>query len=253
VLVLAVVCLLSGCTARAHNAPRLRAVVVTARPHDRAAFTEGLEIDGGVLYESTGIVGASGVRALDLATGNVLASSILPPPDFGEGVTLAGGTLWELTWRDHDAIDRDPRTLVERRRVNFDGEGWGLCHRRGLLVMSNGTNALTFRNPVSFAKVGVVGLQGWDDAQLNSLNCATDGTIYANVWPTDHILHINPDTGTVLAQIDASGLRRLPDGPGPLNTTTGNVLNGIAQVPGTDHFLLSGKYWPTTYEVRFER
>jgi glutamine cyclotransferase len=239
-----------GCTAHAH-VPQLRAVVVATRPHDRAAFTEGLEIDDNVLYESTGIVGGSWVDATDRTTGQVLARAALAPPDFGEGVTVIDDTLWELTWRDHDAIARDPRTLAERRRVNYAGEGWGLCHRRGVLVMSNGTSTLTFRDPVGFAEVGSTHLIGWDNAQLNSLACAADGTVYANLWPTDQILHIDPDTGTVLAQIDASGLRNRPGGTGPLSPTVGTVLNGIAQIPGTDRFLVTGKYWPTSYEVRF--
>jgi glutamine cyclotransferase len=245
--------LVGGCTANARNVPSLRVAVLAGYPHSRAAFTEGLELDGDTLYEGTGMVGGSWVTAQTWPNGKLLAKSALPEPDFGEGVSVIDGTLWELTWRDHDAIARDPRTLVERRRLNYAGEGWGLCHRRGLLVMSDGADTLTFRDPATFAVLRTVRLVGWDNVALNSLACAADGTVYANEWPTDHILHVDPDTGAVLGQIDASSLRALPGGSGPMDPNIGNVLNGITQVPGTDHFLVTGKYWPRIYEVRFVR
>lgn len=246
-LLLVVACLLTACTDRTPDAPRLRLVVVATHRHDPAAFTEGLEIDGSTLYEGTGIAGHSSVRATDLATGAALAEAALPLPLFGEGITVThASALWQLTWTDHTAIERDPRTLAERRRVDFDGEGWGLCSRRGTLVMSDGTNTLTFRDPTTFRPTGSVTVH-WPDVRLNELDCAADGSVYANVWPTEQILRIDPDTGTVTAQIDATQLRQSPFDP-----DVGNVLNGIAQLPGTDRFLLTGKYWPTSFEVRFE-
>lgn len=245
--------LVCGCTANARNVPQLHVTVVATYPHDPAAYTEGLELDGGTLYEGTGMVGNSWVTEETWPTEKVLAKGTLPTPDFGEGVSLIDGTLWELTWRDHDAIARDPRTLAERRRLNYQGEGWGLCHQRDRLVMSNGTDTLTFRDPATFGVIGAVRLAGRNNVQLNSLACASDGTVYANEWPTDRILHVDPDTGTVLGEIDASALRTLPGSTGPLDYNIGNVLNGITQVPGTDHFLVTGKYWPHLYEVRFTR
>jgi glutamine cyclotransferase len=219
--------------------------VVATRPHDRAAFTEGLEVDGTVLYESTGMEGDSGVRATDLATGAPIAAATLPGDYFGEGVTRAGDTLWQLTWKNETAFARDPRTLAERRRVHYDGEGWGLCTRGDRLVMSNGSDTLTFRDPATFATTGTIRLTSHHDARLNELDCAADGSIYANVWPTDQILHIDPVSGAVLAEIEAGGLLR------PTERTGADVLNGIAQIPGTDRFLITGKYWPTMFEVRF--
>ncbi len=227
------------------DAPRYRVEVVGTRPHDRTAFTEGLEVDGPVLYESTGMEGASTVTATELATGKRLARAALPGDYFGEGVTRAGSTLWQLSWKNETAFARDPETLAERHRVHYEGEGWGLCTRGNRVVMSNGSDTLTFRDPHTFEPTGTVRIDGHRAARLNELDCAADGTIYANAWPTDHILHIDPDSGAVLADIDAGGL--LP----PTEQADADVLNGIAQLPGTDHFLITGKYWPTMFEVRF--
>ncbi|WP_067670036.1 glutaminyl-peptide cyclotransferase [Nocardia miyunensis] len=234
----------TGCDVLA-GTPDLGVKVLATRPHDHTAFTEGLEIDGDVLYESTGLDGKSGLRATNLITGAQLARIDLDPRYFGEGVTRAGDTLWQLTWRNGIAFDRDPVTLAERRRVHFDGEGWGLCTRGKSLVMSNGTSTLTFRDPVSFAPTGSIRLSSHTGARLNELDCAPDGTVYANDWPTDHILHIDPASGRVLGDIDASNLLT------PTQRAGTDVLNGIADLPGTDHFLITGKNWPTTFEVRF--
>ncbi|RMI29658.1 glutaminyl-peptide cyclotransferase [Nocardia stercoris] len=219
--------------------------VVATHPHERDAFTEGLEVDGNVRYESTGMLVASTVRATDATTGRELARVALPPDMFGEGLTLAGSTLWQLTWQSGVAFDRDPVTLAERRRVHFDGEGWGLCFRDGRLLMSNGTDTLTYRDPVTFAVTGTVRLTSHNNVQLNELDCSADGTVYANTWPSDHILRLDPATGRVLADIDAAGLLSITEKAGA------DVLNGIAQIPGTDRYLITGKYWPTLFEVRF--
>ena len=235
----------TACTQYDEHTPRWRAEVVATRPHDQGAFTEGLEIDGTTRYESTGMKGRSGVTATDLATGAPVASATLPGNLFGEGITLAGATLWQLTWKDETAFARDPRTLAEKRRVHYDGEGWGLCTRADRVVMSDGSDTLTFRDPDTFAVTGSVRLTSHHSAQLNELDCAADGSIYANVWQTDHILRIDPDSGAVLADIDAGGLLK------PTERAGTDVLNGIAQLPGTDHFLITGKYWPTAFEVRF--
>lgn len=227
------------------DVPRMTVQVLGTRPHDPQAFTQGLEIHGDVLYESTGKNGESGVRAYDLTTGTELAGARLPQRYFGEGITRTGDTLWQLTWTDGVAFARDPDTLAERSQVNYPGEGWGLCTRGDSLVMSDGSATLAFRDPSSFAHTRSVPLTSHTWARLNELDCADDGTVYANTWPTDDILRIDPDTGEVLAVIDASGL--LP----PADRSHTDVLNGIAQIPGTDRFLITGKYWPTTFEVRF--
>lgn len=228
------------------NTPRMRAEVVATRPHDPTFFTEGLEIDGDVLYESTGLSGVSLIQTSDLATGAELVRKELPAPLFGEGITRIGDILWQLTYKDRVAIARDADTLDELHRARYDGEGWGLCVRGDRLLMSNGTATLTFRDPATFEPTGDITLTTRGDTKLNELDCAPDGSVYANAWPTDNILRINPETGDVLAVIDASGLL-----PATSRTPDTDVLNGIARIPGTDRFLLTGKKWPTSYEVRF--
>ncbi len=220
--------------------------VVATAPHDPTAFTQGLEIRDGQLYEGTGRLGRSRATRTDLATGQVQASVDLPADQFGEGLTLAGDRLWQLTWKSGVAIRRDPQTLAQTGTAAYDGEGWGLCAQPERLVMSNGSAILTFRDRTTFAATGTVEvtLDGEPVDMLNELECTDDGQVLANVWQTDQIVRIDPATGHVTAVVDAAGL---------LDRTTApdaDVLNGIAAVPGTDELLLTGKLWPTVFTVR---
>ncbi|HET9255965.1 MAG TPA: glutaminyl-peptide cyclotransferase [Pseudonocardiaceae bacterium] len=232
-------------------AQRLRVEVLAILPHDRIMYTEGLEIHDGLLYEGSGLDGQSRLRAT--AFGDTAASDApqrevsLPTPLFGEGITVAGTRLWQLTWRNGIAIERDPATLAQRRQVRFQGEGWGLCHDGRRLVMSDGTDRLTFRDPATFAPVGEVRVRLGDEPvrKINELECA-GGVVWANVYQTYRILRIDPVTGTVTGVANASGL----PGP-PLPSAPGDVLNGIAAIPGTDEFLITGKHWPSLFRVRF--
>ncbi|ANS25971.1 glutamine cyclotransferase [Rhodococcus opacus] len=227
----------------------LHVEIVRTLDHDPNAFTQGLEIDGTELLEGTGRPGESWVQATDLDSGTVRMRAELPSPLFGEGITVSGDTIWQLTWRDGVAVARDRATLAEQRRVPFDGEGWGICAVPDALVTSDGSPTLTFRDPVTFESRRTV--QAMQDgsplAGLNELECADDGAIYANVWTTDTLVRIDASDGRVTAEIDASAVRdALPPGPRDVD-----VLNGIAQIPGTDRFLVTGKYWPRMFEVRF--
>jgi glutamine cyclotransferase len=238
--------LLAGCATRHSTAEQLHVQVLATLPHDTTMYTEGLEIHDGVLYEGSGLVGQSRVRATALSSGTMLREATLPVPLFGEGLTVVGARLWQLTWTNGVAIERDPATLAQRRRVTYQGEGWGLCHDGHRLVMSDGSDRLTFRDPVTFAPSGQleVHLDGEPVRALNELECAS-GVIWANVFQSDRILRINPSTGVVTGVVDASGL---------LNTqpqSTEDVLNGIAAIPGTDEFLVTGKHWPLLFRVRF--
>jgi glutamine cyclotransferase len=241
--------LLTGCVASPQSAPLtgvpvLRAQVVAVLPHPRDAFTEGLELDGGELYESTGEVGRSRITVSDPETGEV-RRRVDVPAVFGEGITVLPTRVWQLTWQDGFAFERDRKTLAELRRVRYQGEGWGLCHQAdGTLVMSNGTDTLTFRDPATFAPKGTIRVhaQGRSVALLNELAC-TPGALYANVWKTDTIVRIDPRTGAVTASIDLSDL--------PVDRTGTDVLNGITPVPGTEDFLVTGKLWPSMFRVRF--
>lgn len=246
---------LAGChnTDPLETAPELGIHLVARYPHNRDAFTEGLDIDGPIRYESTGLRGHSSLTATDRVTGRLLAHTQLDPAVFGEGIAATPATLWQLTWTEGIAFARDPHTLAELRRVPYEGEGWGLCWSgteepvkspvRDRLVMSNGTSTLTFRNPTTFAVTGSVTLP--TAVRLNELDCSPDGTVWANAWPTDRILHIDPANGSILAAVMASHLLT------PTERAGAAELNGIAHIPGSDHFLITGKNWPTLFEVQW--
>ena len=247
---LASVCLAAPACARADAAPaaprRLRVEVLERRPHDPAAFTQGFEVSDGVLYESTGLVGRSSLRATDAVTGEVHRAVALPAPLFGEGLTVVDDRIWQLTWQDGVAVEWDAATFAERRRVRYDGEGWGLCYDGDRLVMSDGTARLTFRDPATFAPTGEVTVRraGVEQPLLNELECH-GGTVWANIWQHEELVAIDPGTGRVTAVVDAAGLLPAAQRAGA------DVLNGIAAVPDTDEFLLTGKLWPFVYRVRF--
>ncbi|MET9882036.1 glutaminyl-peptide cyclotransferase [Streptomyces sp. NPDC006430] len=231
----------------AKRVERLRVKVLTSLPHDPKAFTQGLEMAGDTLYEGTGISGRSSVRAGRPGEGPTVRAA-LPAPLFGEGVTVLGRTLWQLTWQNRTAIERDAKTLAELRRVPYPDDGWGVCLQRDRrrLVTSDGSSRLTFRDPSTLAKTGEVAVaeEGRPVTELNELECV-GGAVYANVLFTNRIVRIDPATGAVTASIDASGLLRDDE------LVTGSTLNGIAAVPGTDQFLVTGKFWPKIFRVAF--
>lgn len=242
------------------SVPTLTTRIVHTYDRDDDAFTQGYEVDGDILYEGTGLEGSSFVRRTslsDMTLSDMTSSDMteldrvdLPPDLFGEGITVVGDTLWQITWRDGVAIARDRDSLAERRRVGYDGEGWGLCAREGRLVMSDGSSTLTFRDPTSFEPEGTIGvtLDGSPVDRLNELDCAEDGSVYANVWQSSDIMQIDPTNGAVTAVIDGTPLW---DAMSTTERSGADVLNGIAQIPGTDRFLLTGKYWPKVFEVQF--
>ncbi|WP_048876841.1 glutaminyl-peptide cyclotransferase [Saccharomonospora saliphila] len=226
---------------------RLGVEVVEVLPHDPDAFTQGLEIAGDTLYESTGLVGESTLRAGPVGAEPTAVAS-LEEPLFGEGITVVGDRVWQLTWRGGVAVEWDRETLTERRRADYSGEGWGLCHQPGRerLVASDGSPTLTFRDPDDFSRIGSVTVtdSGTEVDELNELECVGD-EIYANVWHSDDILRIDPESGTVTARIDASGLLD------PAERQDADVLNGIAAYGDSGYFLLTGKLWPKMFKVRF--
>jgi glutamine cyclotransferase len=222
--------------------------VVSVRPHDPEAFTQGLTLaPDGRLFESTGLVGHTTVREVDPATGDVLRASEPDEPVFGEGLALVGDRLIQLTWQEQQALVWDADTLDRLGSFDYQGEGWGLCYDGSRLVMSDGTSTLTFRHPDTFEPIGdvPVTLEGRPIDRLNELECV-DGSVWANVWETDSIVRIDPATGEVTGVLDASGLIT----PHPALFDRGAVLNGMAYDPATDTWLLTGKLWPAMFEVR---
>ena len=228
------------------DVPVGRPTVIAETPHDPAAFTQGLQFDGPALYESTGMVGQSQLRELDPATGAVLRAAPLPPDFFGEGIAVVGDRIWQLTWKNGVAIEWDKASFTPLRQVPMSGEGWGLCYDGNRLVRSDGTDQLRFHDPTSFAEIGSVAVtyQGKPFTRLNELECV-DGQVWANVFMTDQIARIDPATGKVTAVVDAA--RLLDDA----RRARADVLNGIAYA-GNGEFLVTGKYWPAMFRVRFD-
>ncbi len=223
----------------------LRLKVLRTYPHDSRAFTQGLLMFDGKVYESTGLQGRSSVRRVDLASGMVEQQTRLPDELFGEGLARVGQRLIQLTWKNGKALVWDLGTLAKVAEFSYDGEGWGLCFDGKRLVMSDGSDRLVFRDPTHFQKQGELRVRrdGRPLANLNELECI-GGSIYANVWQDDHIARIDPTTGEVTGWIDASGLLdRASDQPV-------DVLNGIAAMDGTGNLLITGKLWPNLYEVQ---
>ncbi len=220
--------------------------VVRVYPHDTKAFTQGLVYFDGGLYESTGLLGRSSIRRVDPDSGAVQAEVALDPDLFGEGLARVGDELVQLTWKNGRAFVWNLSNLQRVREHAYPGEGWGLCHDGRRLIMSDGSDRLVFRDPRSFEEGGGVRVvrAGQPVRQLNELECV-DGTVYANIWGSDHIARIDPGSGEVTGWIDASGLL---DGSERAET---DVLNGIAYVPERGTFLITGKLWPRVFEVQF--
>src|SRR4051812_6397648 len=174
-------------TPQARVPEELRVRVIRALPHDRSAFTQGLLMFDGKVYESTGLLGQSSVRRADLESGAVEARVPLEPQLFGEGLARVGGRLIQLTWQSGRAIVWTLATLKKEREFTYEGEGWGLCFDGRRLVMSDGSDHLTFRDPDTFAKLGEVAVRraGAPVRSLNELEC-TGGVVYANIWQDTH-------------------------------------------------------------------
>jgi glutamine cyclotransferase len=219
--------------------------IVNTYPHDKDAFTQGLVLENGVLYEGTGLRGMSTLRRVSLETGEVLQSVELSPEYFGEGVTVYGNRLIQLTWKSNVGWVYDRNSFELIQEFNYPTEGWGITHDEEQLIMSDGTSTLYFLDPETFTEVRhiqVFDLKG-SVAGLNELEYI-QGEIYANIYPTDRIVRVSPQTGQVTAWIDLTGLLR-PD----VSYGRADVLNGIAYDADNDRLLLTGKRWPTLYEV----
>lgn len=233
----------TAATAAAPRAPRVTPRVVGSVPHDPQAFTQGLVWHDGRIYESTGLYGQSDVRETDPATGAVLRRAPLAARFFAEGLAIAGGRMFQLTWRERTAIVRDRRTLRRTGAFTYAGEGWGLATLGRRLVMSDGTAVLRVVDPATFRVVRRIRVRdgGAPVVRLNELE-VVHGRIWANVWQRDDIVVIDPRTGRVVVRIDLSGLRgRLPAGGRP------EVLNGIAWDRRADRVLVTGKWWQRTF------
>ena len=220
-------------------------------PHDPGAFTQGLEVADGTMYESTGLRGRSSLRTVDAATGNITAQVDLAEEHFGEGLTVVDDAIVQLTWQSGTAIVYDRSTLEVMAEHSYNGEGWGLCEMDGELIMSDGSDRLARRDPQTFELLGTVTAtaSGYDGRldYLNELECV-ESLVIANVWQSDRLLVIDPGTGRVVAAVDAGPLVDDVSQNSPESEI--DVLNGVAVDEKTATLWMTGKLWPRLYRVR---
>jgi glutaminyl-peptide cyclotransferase len=224
------------------SVPVIQPTVLAEIPHDPAAYTEGLEIDGPALYEATGMEGQSQLRELDPGSGALRRAVALPPDYFGEGITVLGDRIWQLTYQDGVAIEWDKHTFNALRQVPIDG--WGLCLDGNRLISSDGTDRLRIHESANLTETGSVTVtrDGRPVTGLDELECVA-GQVWASVWPTDEFVRIDPATGRVNLAVDASNVWRGG------TRSNAQVMSSIAHISG-DEFLLVGKNWPWIVRVR---
>jgi glutamine cyclotransferase len=220
--------------------------VINTYPHDPQAFTEGLVYENGYLYEGTGLNGQSTLRKAQLETGEILqTTTITDPAQFGEGITIFGDKIFQLTWQSHVGFIYDKATFARLGQFSYPTEGWGLTHDGQRLIMSDGTATLHFLDPQTFMDVGHVDVYDRNGpvVQINELEYI-NGEVYANIWHTDRIARISPQTGQVLGWIDLTGLLTPEERQSPED-----VLNGIAYDAAGDRLFVTGKRWPKLFEI----
>lgn len=220
--------------------------IIHTYPHDPAAFTQGLVYLNGFLFESTGIQGQSTFRKVDLTSGQVLQSKPMGAQYFGEGLAILAGKAYQLTWLDQQGFVYDVQSFGDLSTFTYAGQGWGLTTDGRSLIMSNGTNRLTFFNPNTMAVERTIDVFENNRAltMLNELEYI-NGEIFANVWLTDRIVRIDPETGVLKSWIDMSGLLTPAERP-----SADNVLNGIAFDSATGRIFVTGKRWPKLFEIK---
>lgn len=224
--------------------PLYRYTIVNEYPHDEAAFTQGLTFENGVLYEGTGLYGDSTLRKVQLETGKVLDIRELSSDIFGEGITVCGDRLVQITWKNHLGFLYDKETFDLVWEFRYATEGWGITYDGVRLIMSDGSSTLYFLDPETFEVTGTIEVQsnGEPVTRLNELEYVR-GEVYANVWMTNRIARISPETGRIVGWIDLEGLLSLEQ------ETRADVLNGIAYDPINDRLFVTGKLWPTLFEI----
>lgn len=232
--------------AAAQPAPVQGYEILRVYPHARDAFTQGLVYLDGHLFESTGLNGASSLRMVELSTGRVLRRHDLDTKYFGEGLTDWGPNLIQLTLRSGTGFVYDRQSFRLRQSFEYRGEGWGLTHDGRRLIMSDGSTMLRFLDPLTFKESFELRVHdgGRPVSNLNELEYV-NGEILANIWLTDRIARISPETGQVLGWIDLAGLLSAADRMLPVGE-----LNGIAYDAIRDRLFVTGKRWPKLFEIR---
>lgn len=219
--------------------------VIRSYPHDRQAFTQGLAYENGFFYEGTGLHGRSSLRKVDPASGHILNEIRLEPSHFGEGITVFGDRIVQLTWLSRVGFVYDKTSFRLLNTFTYTQEGWGVTHDGQRLIMSDGSSVLHFLDQKDFREIATLGVhdERGPVTGLNELEFVR-GVIYANVWPTDRIAIIHPRTGRVEAWMDLKGLLGKTDSQGA------DVLNGIAYDARGDRLFVTGKLWPKVFEIQ---
>jgi len=222
--------------------------VVASYPHDPTAFLQGLIFHDGGFYESTGQFGRSSLRRVELQSGKVVKKIDLSEEYFGEGLAMVGDRLVQLTWQTHRGFVYERDTFRKIGEFSYQNEGWGLCYDGVNLIMSDGSDTLTYMDSVKFEPVKKlrVTLNGRPVRNLNELEFI-EGEIWANVWHEDLILRINPESGRVSSFLDLKGLNK-PDA----SAGGEDVLNGIAYDAAQKRIFISGKLWPKIFEIKLK-
>ncbi len=220
--------------------------VVNAFLHDPNAFTQGLVFADGFIYEGTGLRGESSLRIVDLDSGTVLKQVRLQRRYFGEGITIFDDRIMQLTWESSVGFVYDKEHLTYQGNFSYPTEGWGLTHNGRHLILSDGTANLYFLDPETFDRIGQLPVRD-ERGLVKGLNELEfiNGEIFANVWKTDMIVRINPDSGRVVGRIDLSGLLDPKD-----RHPQAGVLNGIAYDAQNDRLFVTGKHWPKLFEIK---
>lgn len=224
--------------------------IVHRYPHDPTAFTQGLVFHDGFLYEGTGLYGESSLRKVNFEDGTVLEYVGLGREFFGEGIAILGNKLFQLTWLEGRGFVYDLPTLAKIDEFSYQSEGWGLTTDGEYLIISDGSDVLTYLDPESYEPMRQVSVSG-ENGPVKCLNELEyiNGEIYANIWLTDWVIRISPLTGKVLGWIDLSGLRVLEKS----KNSTADVLNGIACDQENDRLFVTGKLWSSVYEIQLVR
>jgi glutamine cyclotransferase len=217
-------------------------------PHDTASFTQGLEWHNGFLYEGTGMKGESKLLRVNLKDGKAVQQMTLPAEFFGEGITIFNNKIYQLTWQEHKIFVYDVKTFKKEKEFSWDYEGWGITNDGKHLIISTGSNSLYFVDPASMKILKTVGVFSnyGPLGEINELEYV-NGKVYANIWNSEYIAVINPESGAVEARIDFTGILQ------KFNKDTypeRDVLNGIAYDSTTRTFYITGKRWPALFEIK---
>ena len=232
--------------------PLINYTIVNQYPHDTSAYTQGLLVYNGKLYEGTGDFETSSIKVTDIKTGRVEKKHMVGTAEiFGEGITIFKGKLYQLTWKNHIVYVYDVNNIDKPiQTLNWPYEGWGITNNGTDLIISDGSSNLYFVNPENFKVKTVIAVKE-DAGPIDSLNELEyiDGFVYANVYQSDFIIKIDPSSGNAVGKMDLPGLKEkfFKDQVVPERT---DVLNGIAYDSVTKIMYITGKRWPKMFEVK---